>query len=135
MLDGHQNSASPFTPDAEALRHSQEDKQNRRPYSDVVVGRKTTDQESRDAHDQQGEDQHRLAANLVPVVTANDPADWPCGKPDGIGAERSECARQGVIVREKELVEDECAGGSVKEKVVPLDGRAYEAGNCDPADR
>src|SRR6266404_3601645 len=135
MLDRHQHRAAPLAADAKPLRDSQHDQQYRRPDPDLVIRGKTADQESGNAHDQQGENQHRLAADLIAEVTADYSSNGPRREPDGVGTERSERAGQRVVVWEKELVEDERAGGAVEKKVIPLDGRADEAGDGDSSNR
>src|SRR6266487_3365285 len=128
MLDCHQHRAAPLAADAEPLCDSQHDQQYRRPDPDLVVRGKTADQESRNAHNKQRENQHRLAADLIAEVTADYSPDGPRCKPDGISTERSERAGQRVVVCEEELVEDKRAGGAIEEKVIPFDGCADEAG-------
>src|SRR5712691_494364 len=135
MLDRHQHRAAPLAADAEPLRDSQHDQQYRRPDADLVVGGKTADQESRNAHDQQRENQHRLAADLIAEVTADYSSDGPRRKPDRVSTERSERAGQRVVVWKEELVEDKRAGGAIEEKVIPFDRCADEAGDGDSSNR
>jgi hypothetical protein len=52
--------------------------------------------------------------------------DWSGGETDEIGAERGECRRKRLLVKEIELCEYEASRSAVKEKVVPFDGGA----NC-----
>src|SRR5438309_10973652 len=52
----------------------------------------------------------------------------------GVGRERRHGAGERRERRKEQLVEDERGGGTVKEEVVPLDGRADEAGGGDLQD-
>ena len=97
---------------------------------DAKVGRQA-DQERRDPHDQQRQDEHRLAADAVAEVPEHDPADRPCGEADGVRAERQQRADQRLCLREEQVTEDQRRGGAVQKEVVPLDGRADEAGQRD----
>ena len=68
----------------------QEDEQDRRGNADLAVGRQTADQEGRDAHQQQREDQHPLAAELVADVAHEERADRPRHVADAERGERQQ---------------------------------------------
>ena len=82
-------------------------------------------QEGRDAHQHQGDDQRRLAADAVAVMAEDERADRARDEADEIDAEGAERRRQRVLVREEQLAEDEAGHRAVEEKIVPLDGGAY----------
>ena len=92
-----------------------------------VVRRQAADQERRDAHQQQGEQQHLLPADPVAEVADEDRAD----RAGDVGeAERRERQHQGggVVAGEEDVREDQCGGGAEDEEVVVLHGAAHEAG-------
>src|SRR5882762_8254721 len=98
MLDRHQHRAAPLSPDSESLCESQNDQQYRGPNPDLIVSRKTADQKSRDAHDEQRQDEHRPAPDLVAEVAADYTSDRTGCEPYRVSAERSERACQRVVV-------------------------------------
>ena len=134
MLDGHEHRAAPFAADAESLRDAQEDEADCGPWPDLFIGRQQTDQERRDAHDDEREHEHRLAADLVAVVSDDDAADRPREEAHGVGAEGGERAHQRVERGEEQAVEDECGRRAVEEEVVPLDRGTDEARHGDEPD-
>ena len=85
MFDGHQHRAAPFTTDADSLEHAEHQQQHRRPHADRCVSWQQPDQEGGDAHDQEGEHQHGLAADAVAVVAEDDAADWTRDEADEKG--------------------------------------------------
>ena len=121
---GQQHRAAPLAADPDALDEAQDGQQDRTPDSDLVVGRNERDREGRDAHQQQGRDQRRLAADAIAVVAEDRGADRPRDEPDRVDAERLQRADQRIGVREVQLGEDQAGDGAVEEEVVPLDGGA-----------
>ena len=93
---------------------------------ELKVGRHA-DQERRDAHDEQRQHEHRLAADAVAVVPEHDAADRAGGEADRVGAEGQQRADQRLGLREEQIAEHERRGRAVQEEVVPLDGGADEA--------
>ena len=102
--------------------------------ADLFVGREQPDQERRDAHDDEREHEHRLAADLVAVVPDDDAADRPGEEAHGIGAEGRERAHQRVEGGEEQPVEDERGRRAVEEEVVPLDCGTNETRDGDEPD-
>ena len=51
MIDRHQDGSAPLASNAESLRYPQEDQRHRRPWTDLLIRRRKTDQEGRDTHD------------------------------------------------------------------------------------
>ena len=133
VLDGEQHGAAVLAADADALQDPQHDQGDRGPDADLVVRRQQADRGGADAHDQQGQDQHLLAADPVAEVAEDQPADRPGEEPDGEGGEGRELRGRSVQPVEVELVEDQAGGGAVEEEVVPLDGGADGRGDRDLA--
>ena len=127
MLHRHQHGAAPLPSNADALNRPQHDEQNGRPDADGRVRGKQSDEERRDAHDDERIDQHGLAADAIAEVAEHDAAQGPRDEPDGERPERGERADQRIDGRKEEPVEDERRGSAVKEEVVPLDRGADEA--------
>ena len=71
MLDGHQRRPAPLPADAEPLQESQDHEQDRGQHADGIEGGQQSYKERREAHDEQGEDEHGLAADLVAIVAEN----------------------------------------------------------------
>ena len=93
-------------------------------HADLVVRRQQADQGRADAHDDQRQQQHLLAADPVAEVAEDQPADRSREEADGEGGEGRELGGRAVEAVEVELVEDDRGGGAVEEEVVPLDGGA-----------
>src|SRR5881227_1854942 len=64
-------------------------------------------------------------------MAKNHAPDRPGEESDGVGRKRRHHSRPRVERGEEELVEHQRGGGAVEEEVVPLDGRADEAGGGD----
>src|SRR5207237_3364704 len=82
-----------------------------------------------EAHQHQGGDEGRLAADAVAVVAEDGRADRPGDEADGVDRERLEGPGEGLGLREEELREDEARDDAVEEEVVPLDGGADRGGD------
>ena len=133
MLDRHQHRAAPFAADADPLEDTEHQKQDRRPDSDGGVGWKNADQEGSQTHDEQREDKDGLAADAVPIVTEDDPADRAGYEAD----EESRIGQQGagdrIEVREKQLVQYQWRHDAIQKEIIPLDGRTDRACERDCA--
>ena len=92
------------------------------------VGRQAADQERRGAHQQQGQDQHLLAADPVAEVADDDRADRPGDVGDAERGQRQQRGGRRVGVGEEDRREDQAGGGAVDEEVVVLERAADEAG-------
>ena len=102
VLDRHQHGAAPLAADAKPLRQTQQhDERDGGPRPDLRVGRQQADAERRDAHDDQRQHEHRLAADAVAVVADDDAADRPRDEADRVGAERRQRPRQRIERRER----------------------------------
>jgi hypothetical protein len=65
VLDHHQHRAATFAAEADALEQAQYHERDGRGDADLPVGRQKTDQEGAEAHDDDGDREHRLAADPV----------------------------------------------------------------------
>src|SRR5512133_1495563 len=134
-LDRHQHRPAPLAAHADALGDAQGDQDDRGPDADGVIGRHQPDEEGGDAHDEQRQHQHGLAADAVAEVAEDDPAQGAGREADAVGGQGQQRARGRLHLGEEQLVEDQRGGGAVEEEVVPLDGGADEAGRHDLPDR
>ena len=102
VLDRHQHRAAPLAAEAEALQQAQHHQQDRRPRSPMLayVGSRPI-RNVADAHDQQRQAQHRLAADLVAEVAEDDAAQRARDEADREGGERRQRADQRVERRER----------------------------------
>jgi hypothetical protein len=124
-----QHRATPFAAHADPLDRPQDGQQNRAPDADRRVAGHKGDQEGGDAHQHQGGDQGRLAADAIAVMAEDRGPDRPAGKADEIGAEGGQGRGQRIRIREIELPEHKPGGGAVEKEIVPFDGRAYGSGD------
>src|SRR5215471_9013544 len=76
-----QDRAAPFATDANPLNEAQDDHQDRTPDADLLIGRNASHQKGRQAGQQQGDDQRRLAADPIAVMSEDRRPDWSCAKP------------------------------------------------------
>ncbi len=130
VLDRHQHRPAPLAAHRDPLQEAHQHQQHRRPVADLVVGGNQADQDGGHAHQQQRDQQHRFAADLVAVVAEDHPAQRPREKAHRIGGERGQRAGQRIERRKEDLVEDQRGGRAVEKKVVPLDGGAHHAGQA-----
>jgi hypothetical protein len=132
VLDAEQRRPAPFAARGEALHQAQQHQRDRGQHADCRVTRQAADREGAAAHQQQGEHQHRLAADPVTEMAEHDAAQRPG---DEAGAERGEghqCADHVVEAREEHRREDQRRGQAVDDEVVELEGGA-ESGDEEGA--
>ena len=121
MLDRQQHCPAPFAADADALEDAQHQQQDRRPDADRGVGRQQADQERRDAHDQHGHDQHRLATDAIAIVAEYDAANRAGDEADEESRVCEQRAHQRIEVWKKQFVENERRHHPEQKEIVPLD--------------
>ena len=131
VLGGHQHRAAPLATDGEALHEPADEQQDRRADADRGVRRQQPDRKGRDAHHQQRDDQHLLAADPVAEVPEDHAAEGARDEAERVGAERQQRPGGLLALREEQLAEDQGGRGAVEEEVVPLDGGADEGGEDD----
>jgi len=127
VLDGHEDRPAPLAADPDALAETQHDEQDGGHKPDGIEGRQKPDQGRRDAHDEEREYEHGLAADPVPEVAEYQPAYRPRHEADRVGRRGSEPAGCLTELRKKERGKDERRRRTVEEEVVPLDGSTDKA--------
>ena len=124
-----QDRTAPLPSDADALHEPQDRQNDSTPDPDALIGRHQTDQEGRDAHEQQRRDQRRFAADSVPVVAEDRRSHRPRDEADRVDRERFQGSDQRIRPREIEVRKDETGDGAVQKEVVPLDRGSHRARN------
>ncbi len=84
VLDHHQHRAAPLAAEADALEEAKGDEQDRRRDADLGVGRQQADQEGAQPHDDDGDGEHRLAADAIAEMAEDGSAQRPGEKADAI---------------------------------------------------
>jgi hypothetical protein len=128
VLGRHQDRATPLATDGHPLQYAQRDEGDRRPDTDLPVGRERTDQEARDAHQGHRRDEHLLPPDAVTEVAEQDPAERPGEIARRERAEARHGGGEGVERGEEHLSEHHRGGGGVEQEVVVLDHAPDEAG-------
>ena len=116
-----------FAADGETLEQADQKQQDRRPDTDLSVGRQKADGGCRPAHQDHRQNQNRLAADAVAEVTEHGPADRPDRKADceaAIGANQ----RSDRIGRREEQHTDHRREIAVEPEIVPLEHVADHSG-------
>ena len=131
---GHEHGSAPFAAEPEALTEAQGLEDDRRGDADALIGGHKADADGGEAHDEHGQDEHALAAQLVPEMAEDEAAEGPRQIADGKGAVGQNGADEGVSGREEELVENNARHDAVEEKVIPFDGGSEQTGEDDLAD-
>ncbi len=124
-----QHRAAPLAADPDALNKAQEGQDDRAPDADRLIARDEGDDEGGDAHQHEGRDQRRLAADAVAIVAEDRRTDRPRGKAGAIDEERVQRSDQRIGVREEQFREDQTGSRAVEEEIIPLDCRADRT--CD----
>ncbi len=128
VLQGHGVGTGLLSGRREPLQKAENDQQDRRKDTDLGVGRQDADENRGQTHQEQGEDEHRPAAETVPEVPQDDGADRPGDVGDPEGRKRGKPCRLRVGRGKEELRKDECRSRPVQEEVVVLDGTSDPAG-------
>lgn len=131
MLGDHQHRPTPLAADRKALDDAQGNEHDRRPQSDLVIGRQEPDQKGRHTHHHQRGDQHGLSPDTVTEVTEHEASQRPSEEPDGVTCKSRHRACQRLQRWKEQAVEDQCGSRAVQEEIVPFDRRAQHAGNDD----
>ena len=124
MLVAHQDRPAPLGAEGDALDDAHRHQQDRGQDAHGGVGGQQADDKGGQTHHDQGGHQHRLAAELVAQVPADDPAQRAGGEPDTEGGERGQGAGQRAGAREERVPEVQGGGGAEPDEVVGLDDRA-----------
>ena len=124
-----QHRAAPFAADADPLDEAQYDQHDRAPDADLLIGRDASDQEGRQAGQQQGRDQRGLPTDAIAVMAEDCCADRTRDEADRENGERLQGAGQWVGRRKIQLREDQCRHLAIQQEIVPFDCRADGAGD------
>ena len=136
VLDGHQRRAAPFATGREALQDAEQDQQDRSGDADRGVGRQEADECGGQAHQDEREHQHLLAAEPVAEIAGDDRAERTEQERDADRREREHLGEPGVRLGhggEEERREHQAGCLGVDEEVVPLDGGTDERAGEDLA--
>lgn len=107
MLERHGVGAGLLAGSGQALQQAQDDEQDGREDPDLGVGGQQADGDRRRTHEQQGEDEHRLAADAVAEVPEHDRTDGARRVRHAEGGEGGEAGRARVGRREEQVGEDQ----------------------------
>jgi hypothetical protein len=129
-----ENRATPLAAHADALKRAQDGEDHCAPHADRIVARQERHQERRNAHQHQGGDQRRLAADAIAIMTEDEGPDRAREKTDEIDAKRVKRRGQWVLVWEEELAEDQPGHGAIEQEIVPLDRGADRGGDDGAAE-
>src|SRR5215213_10087792 len=135
MFDCCEYGATPLSSEPETLYEPHREEQDRCPDADSCVGRQKPYRESRDPHGQKCNDQHRLAADLVTIMTGKHATEWSDHESS---RERDKCCQgshQGIEGGEEQLVKRQSGERPINEVVVPLEGSAYKGRHSHAPDR
>src|SRR5262245_43974006 len=135
MLDCHQHRAAPFAADADALEDAEEKQHGRGQNADRSISRQQADQERCDSHNEDRENQHGFAADTITVMAENDAAERSRYEADEERCVGEQSADQRIVVGKEKFVEHEWSHHTEQKKVIPFDGCADGAGQCNRADR
>ena len=128
IFDGKDHGSGVFRAGTEALNQAQHHQRRRRPNASACIGRQEPDQKGADTDQQQGGDQHRLAAEPVAEMAEKQSAERAGDKSDAECGKSREGADRRIEFGEERLVEDEGGCGTVDEKIVPFERRPYRRG-------
>src|SRR5262249_15540818 len=112
---------APFAAETHGLQEPEDDEQDRRQYSDLLIGRQQADEERAETHQQHREHKHRLAAHPVAEMAEHDAAEGPGNVSEGIDTQRRERADDRIRGWKEQRPEHERSRARVYEEVVPLD--------------
>jgi hypothetical protein len=118
---------------AEALADPQQRKENRRGHADLRVGGEESDHSGRQAHEERRDDQRGAPADPVTEPAEEKATEWPEQEADPERGERDQDAGRGIPGGKEDLVEHQGGGSAVDEEVVPLERRADDRAEDDPA--
>ena len=124
VLERHEDRAAPFRTEGDALDDADEHEEHGSEQPDLLVGRQHADEHRGDAHQEERADEHRLAADPVAEVAADDAAEGAHREADAEGGEAEQHADHGILRVEEDGVEVERRGRAVRQEVVVLDGGA-----------
>ena len=128
VLGEKRGRAAHFAAGREALQQARDHDQHRRPHADLVVGRREADQRRAARHQQNGQRERRLSADLVRVHAEHDAAHRPHEKAHAEGRD-GEQQRGQFIAGRKEQLRDDHREKAVDGEVEPFEPVAEHGGD------
>jgi hypothetical protein len=132
-LDRHEHGAAPLTTGRQALQDTEQNEDDGSRDADLLVGRQQTDEGRRHTHQNQGDDEHRLATEPVTEVAGEERSERAEEEADSHRTEREQDGDLCACRLEEELCEYEPGRARVEEEVVPLDGGSDDCSESDLA--
>ena len=123
MLADVDGGAAVFAADREALRHAQNDQQDRRENADVAVARQQADERRRQAHGRDGDEERVLAADDVADAAEHQRAERAHDEAGGEGQKREDVAGD-FRVGAEEVDSHHADERAVEIEIVPLEDGA-----------
>ena len=128
----HEDGAAPLRAEGQALDDADKHQQSRSQQTHLGVGGEQADDESGDAHEDQGGHQDRLAADLVPEVPADDAADRARRESDTQGGEGSQGSGHRIAGGEEGRTEVQGSRCAEADEVIGFDDGADAGADRDP---
>jgi hypothetical protein len=135
MLDRREYGTTPLSPEPETLYEPHREEQDRCPDADSRVDWQEPYGESRDSHGHECYHQHRLAPDLVAVMTSDQGADRTDHESSRERSESRQGPYQGIEGGEEQLVKRQSGERPINEVIVPLKGGAYKGRHGHTPDR
>ena len=108
MLGHVGGSAAVLTTECQALQQAQDDQDDRSGHADGSIGGQDTDDEGRQAHDQDGDQERVLAADHVAQAAEEDGAERTNNEARGKSQQRKDEGRARIQATEELLGNDGC---------------------------
>ena len=129
VFEDHRTRARNLARDRKSLDQPQPDQEDRRPYSDLPVGRQQADRHRRQAHQKEADQQHVLAAVRIAQMAEHERADRSCDIADPVSRQRRDDRDFGIARGKEDLRKHQRGRGRIDEEVI-----IFERG-ADPAAR
>ena len=132
VLVRHEDGAAPLRAVRQTLDDADRDEEGGSEGTYLRVCREGANEHRGQTHDDQGDDEDRLATDPVTQVAADDAAERSGDEAHTKCGERGEGAHERVLAREEDRAEVEGCGGAESDEVVGLDDRARGRAEGDP---
>ncbi len=129
VLGQHHRGSGDFGAGAEPLDETEEDEQDRREQTDLLIGRQEADEGGRHSHQGDGDVEDFLASDAVAEPSEVPCPDGPGDVSDAVDGHRGHDGDAGVAFGEEELREYEGRGQRIQLEVHELEGRSEPAGH------
>ncbi len=124
--------AAVFAAQGQPLQHAQGDQDDRRRHADAGVAGQHTDQEGRQAHDDDGDEEGVFAAHQVAEAAEHQGAEGAYREARGEGQQGGDVGA-GFVEAGEELLGDDRRQRAVEVEVVPLEHGAQRGGENHPS--